>query len=250
MNWRVIWMVILLFVGLGANAFAVLTEEVELPDAKALAQSRDEDPLIDMKFNSTSREQNFQRMGFAEDEVKKIMQKVVSLEERHQVRTDPANNRVRMCIEQADDQDAINVAFCGTESTLPVRYAAMAYLVVLKGDERRVVEFDEISAFKRQEWFSTSPVASVYNKAELTRDREPDAVRMALAAVLGKDEELLINQQAPYGRGLFNAWSWAKANDNHPGLHQRVLDYVATFQLVMEVAFTEDGLCGGIEEDE
>ena len=242
MNYRLFFIGASMVVLFGVDGFFLVDEEIVPPDAKTQVEQKQSDVLFGMQFTASAREGNLQKMGFATDEVTELLKKISVLEEKYKVK-DPSQDLVTVRIEAASDPDALASAFCGTGATLPVRYAAMGFLVADKGGALKAVDFEEISALEYQEWAKSARVQAVYEDADLSKDRHDDAVRMALAATLARDEQTLLDHKSPFGRGLFSGWSWPDAQKKHPGIRQRVIDYAALMHLVLEVANREGGLC-------
>ncbi len=243
MSWRLFVIGLMLVAAMGFNGFLLYNEEIVSPDAKTKAETRQEDTLFGMRFNVPEREANIGKMGFGPDEIKDILKRINTLEEKYRVK-DPAYNQVVVKIESTDDQDALAAAFCGTGSTLPVRYAAMAFLLEEKDTKLRAVDIEEISSFKYNEWATAARIQTAYEEADRTKDRKEDAVRMVMAAVIARDEATLIDHASPWGGGfLGGGWAWAGVQKKHPGVKTRVIDYVALMHLVLETANAEGGLC-------
>jgi hypothetical protein len=243
MNWRLFFVGIMILVGFAFNGFLLYNEEIVSPDARTKADERAQDKLFGMHFTAPEREANIVSLGFDPDEVKDILKRIGTLEEKYKVK-DPQLNQVAVKIEGAEDQDALAAAFCGTGSTLPVRYAAMPFLLQDKDGQLKAVDVEEISSFQYANWAKTSRIQTAYDEADRTKDRKEDAPRMVLAALLARDEETLITHKSPWGRGVaFSGWSWADVQKKHPGLKLRLSDYVALMHLVLETANAEGGLC-------
>lgn len=242
MNWRLFLIGMSLVVMGGVNVGLVLNEEIVPPDKQTKAEARANDPLFGMQFNASARESNIQKMGFGPEEVAEILKKVSSLEERYRVK-DPEFNQIEVRIEQASDPDSLVSAFCGTGATMPVRYAAMPFLIVEKGEQLKAVDVDEVSAFEYQDWAKRARIQAVYEDADLNKDRKEDSVRMAMAAILVKDEQTLLEHKSPWGRGVFSGWSWEGVQKQHTGAKTRLIEYVSLMHLTLEVANREGGLC-------
>jgi len=242
MNWRLFFIGMLILVASGIDGFLLWNEEVVPPDAKTKAEARASDPLFGMQFTPSAREPNIQKMGFGPEEVVEILKKLVVFEDKYRVK-DPTLNQIQVRIENGSDPDGLVAAFCGTGSTLPVRYAALPWIVMEMGEQLKVVDVEEISSFELQEWSKTARIPATYEEAELGKDRKEDATRMTVAAILSRSEQALLDHASPWGRGLWAGWSWTDVQKKHPGIRQRVIEYTALMHLVLEVANTEGGLC-------
>lgn len=226
----------------GALLFDEGNDRICPPDAKSKAEVRAEDPFPAMRFNPTERENNLKSFGLTGDEVKATLNKIGSLEERYQIK-DPQLDLVTARIQGSED-DGLESAFCGADTTLPVRYGAMAYLVKERDGKLRAVDLEEVSSFSYQQWAREARIPAVYAEADLTKDRKDDSVKMAMAALLARDEATLLEHKSPWGRGVIvGGWSWDAVQKKHPGIKERVLDYIAVLHVVLEVARREGGLC-------
>lgn len=239
---RLVWIALFGFAALAFNGFLLFDEEIVQPDAVTQKEQRRQDALFGMGFSAAEREGNLGKMGFGPDEVKSILARIGDLEEKYKVK-DPNLNQIAVRIESADDQDGLAAAFCGTGSTLPVRYAALAYLVEERDGRLKAVEVDEKSAFQFEEWARAARIQAAYEEGELTKDRKEDATRMVLAAILARDEGTLLERKSPWGGGFLSGWSWSDVKKKHPGIDKRLQDYVAVLHLALETANAEGGLC-------
>ena len=239
---RLGWIALATFAAIAFNGSLLFDEEVVAPDAVTQKEQRAKDELFGMRFNAAEREGNIGRMGFGPDEIKTILGRIGDLEEKYRVK-DPTLNQIAVRIESADDQDGLAAAFCGSGSTLPVRYAALPYLVEERDGRLKAVEVDEISSFQYAEWAKSARIQAAYEEADLTTDRKEDATRMVLAAILARDEGTLLERQSPWGGGFLSGWSWADVKKKHPGIDKRLQDYVALLHLALETAGAEGGLC-------
>lgn len=239
---RLLWIGLISFAAMAFNAFLLRNEEVVAPDARTKAETRAEDVLFGMRFNAAEREANVGRMGFGPDEIKQVLARIGDLEEKYKVK-DPTFNQIAVRIEAADDQDGLAAAFCGTGSTLPVRYAAFPYLVEERDGKLKAVDVEMISSFQRGDWASQARIEPAYEAGDRTKERKEDATRMVMAAILARDEESLLEHRSPWGGGFLSGWSWDGVKKKHPGVQQRLVDYVALLHLTLETANAEGGLC-------
>lgn len=239
---RLFWCALFIFGAFAFNGFLLFDEEIVAPDAKTKAEERAQDALFGMRFNAAEREGNLGKMGFGPDEVKTILQRIGDLEEKYKVK-DPSLNQIQVRIDSAEDQDGLAAGFCGTGSTLPVRYAALEYLVEERDGKLKAVDVEEISSFQRGEWAAQARIQAAYEEGDRTKDRKEDATRMTLAAILARDEGTLLEHKSPWGGGFLSGWSWDDVKKTHKGIDKRLFDYVALLHLVLETAGAEGGLC-------
>lgn len=244
MNWR-------LLVASGAAFFALVwagvlmfDEEIVEVDARTKVEQAQQDKLFGMQLVASQREKNFKDMGFADDEVAALQKKIGVLEEKYHTK-DPDQDVVSVRIDAASDQDELAAALCGTNASLPVRYAAMKFLMVDRGGRLAAADLDEISSLELQPWAKAARIEAVYEMAEVQTDRKDDATRMGLAAIIaGADAtDLLLNKKSPFGRGVFAGWDWASVQKKYPGTRDTLIDYVALLHLVGEVANSDKGMC-------
>ncbi len=244
MNWR-------LLVGVGATFFAfvwaavlMFDEDIVEVDARTKIEQNQQDPLFGMQFAASQREGNFKKMGFSDDETAALVKKVGVLEEKYHTK-DPTQDVVSVRIDAASDQDGLSAALCGTNASLPVRYAAMKFLMVDKGGRIQAADLDEVSSLELQPWAKAARVEAVYEMAEAQTDRKDDATRMGLGAIIAGPEatDLLLNKKAPFGRGVFSGWDWSAVQKKYPGTTDRLMEYVALLHLVGEVANADKGIC-------
>lgn len=230
------------FAAIAFNGFLLFDEEIVAPDAVTQKEERAKDELFGMRFNAAEREGNIGKMGFGPEEIRAILARIGDLEEKYRVK-DPKFNQIAVRIEAADDQDGLAAAFCGTGSTLPVRYAALAYLVEERDGRLKAVDVDEVSSFQYAEWAKAARIQAAYEGGDRTKDRKEDATRMVLAAILARDEATLLERKSPWGGGFLSGWSWGDVKKKHPGIEKRLNDYVALMHLALETANVEGGLC-------
>ncbi len=247
MSGRAIALMLFLPLVMIAAVGLVLTEEVlqSKEATKAQADTR-KDPLVGMRFNSASRTENFQRMGFDEKEQPRIQKELKILVDRFEVQTNPGGNRVRKMLEQVDDQDALEEAFCRSDR-LPVRYAAMNFLLINKDAGLRPVDLAQITGLEAQGWFAEkrSVISSLHESADLRTDRREDSTRMVIGAILADKMDLLQKEEVPfsYSSLSWNGWSWDRLKEMSPGVDGIAIAYVALLQIVGEVAFSEGSIC-------
>lgn len=245
MNGRIVTIVLAVLVSVLVNGALLFDEsqgKICPPDEQTKAEARSQDKLFGMQFTPASREKNIKEMGFSPDDAKAILTALSALEERYQTKN-PELDRVTALLEASDD-DGLEAGFCGSGTTLPVRYGAMAYLVKERDGILTPLDLDVISEFQLQDWAKGWRTPAVYGDAELTKERKDDAPRMVLAAILARDETTLLEHKSPWGRAvLVGGWSWDGVAKKHPGIHDRVRQYVAVMHLVLEVASRDGSLC-------
>ncbi len=221
----------------GVLGYLLSSEEIVSGDEHADTVAMVEDPLIDMPYTSTSRAKDFEDLGLPERLVKKAVDKARRYDEGDE------GARLRVRLEETEDLTELADALCGESSQLRPRYGALRFLVEEVQGQRRPVNINRISALQRQDWSKVSPIVSVYNDAELTSDRKPDATAMAIAAILVGKESDLMNGYKPWGRGLTGGWSFDKVVDDNPGVDTLLVEYFVLMHLAVEWANQDGGLC-------
>lgn len=243
MNWRMILLGVYLPISIIGAIGLAWQEEIADSQNQTIAKAVKVDPLLDMKFNEQSRRGNLQAMGLTDPEIDITMKKIAQLSDLYHVSTDPGGNSIFKRISATDDQDALASAFCRSDH-VPVRYAAMRFLVVKKGGVLQGINYGEVDRLEPQDWYDDSKIISVHEMADLSTDVKSDATKMAFAAILTEKTDLIIKQQAPYGNALLGVgWDWDEVKKLSPGIAERVMTWMAILHLTEEVAFKPDGLC-------
>lgn len=195
------------------------------------------DPLIDMKYVAGARQTNMERFGLTEPMIKKALDRMRDIDERHK-------DRLRIGLENAPDPTALADALCGQTNQVRPHYGALRFFVEEEQGQRRPIRPEVALDLQRQEWSKVAPIAEVYNHAELAEERKPDTTLMAIAAILLAKEDDLLNDYKPFGRGFAATWSWPDVVKQYPGIEDIAVNYFALMHVVVEMATGEDGLCG------
>jgi hypothetical protein len=228
----------LLLAAAGLNLYLVLGERVVQSEKTVRHQVERSDPLLDLRYSKANRKSNLERFGLTEDEVAAALRRLNDMD-------DPdgrARSKLAMFMDQAGDQTRLDQAFCGSGQVRP-RYAVMAYLIKEEGGKRKALSLGRVSGLEREGWSQTARIAEVYGELELAAERKPDATVMGLAAILLGREQDVIDQSSHWGEGLRGRWSWKKVKAEHPGVGERLTEYLALMHLSMEVATSEGGFC-------
>ncbi len=238
MSWRLLFGIFAVVIALGLNLYLLSAEEISSSEQQVRHSKSVEDPLLDLTYVSGNRESNFKAFGLDEGEVKQATKRVGDLQDLY------ADRLVRL-LDQAPEPVELADDLCGTSRGLPSRYAAMHFVVAEKGGERIPVDFRRYGGFKRQEWSFVATISAVYQEVELREDRQEDATRMGIAAVLAAQEALVLDNRTPWGRGLApGTWSWDKVESQFPGVHERTIKYLSMMHLTLELARADGGICG------
>jgi hypothetical protein len=228
----------LLLAGLGVNLYLMIDERVVESEKTVRHRVERVDPLLDIKYTKANRKANLVAFGLSEDEVGRALSRLNDLDDAQE------RNRsmLAMFLDQAGDQARLDKAFCGSGQVRP-RYAVMVYLIKDEGGKRKALSLRRVSGLEEEGWAQTARIAEVYGELELAAERKPDATIMGLAAILLGREQDVIDHSAHWGEGLRGRWSWDKVKKEHPGIEERVIEYLALMHLSLEVATAEGGFC-------
>jgi len=219
------------------NGRLLYTEEVLDPEKSQRHVAQKEDPLAGLRYNKARREQNLKAYGFKDTMLRDALEKMRDLDDRY-------GERLTNMLEAVSDPDALADALCGTTNQVRPRYGGFRLFVEASGGQRDPIRLNRVTGLKIQNWYKVSPISQVYQHVELTNDPKPDATLMAVAAILVDREQDLLEDHKPWGRGMFGgSWSWAKVQEEHPGISDRVIRYFALTHLALEQVNTGDGIC-------
>jgi hypothetical protein len=226
----------------GVDAYLVIKERVAPSEQKARHLAIREDPLITLKYTRGNREANLTAFGFDADMTARALDRLRDLDDRHR-------EKLRILLEQAPEPTDLADSICGQTNQVRPRYGAFRFFVAEDRGQRDPVRISRVSGLQWQDWSKVAPLSEVYAHTELAEDRKEDATRMSMAAVLVQKEEDLLNDYAPWGRGLVSTWSWKRLVEENPGITERLVETVALIHLSLEIAHGEGGLCGLDAED-
>ena len=223
-NWRLFMAGASLFLGVGVNGYLLSMEDISGVEEGSKQLIRAEDPLR-ISYVKAERENNMKTFGLDDAKAKAAAKKVQDLEDQN-------GERLAVLLREAGDPNQLADALCGETQDVRPRYGALRYIISLEKGRRQVVNL-------------RPPVGEVYRDAELLDDRQPDATVMAIASILLNKESELLDHNAPWGRGITGQWSWDKVKKENAGVEERVIEYLATMHLLIELAQAEGGLCDG-----
>jgi hypothetical protein len=236
-NWRLFMAGASLFLGIGVNGYLLSVEDISGVEQGSKQLIRAEDPLR-ISYVAAERENNMKTFGLDEAKAKQASKKVQDLQ-------DDYGERLTVLLREAGDPNQLADALCGETQDVRPRYGALRYIINEEKGRRQVVNLRRVSGIEAQDWYLLSSVGEVYREAELLDDRQPDATVMAIAAILLAKESELLDHNAPWGRGIALQWSWDKVKKENAGVEERVIEYLATMHLLVELAQAEGGLCDG-----
>lgn len=236
-NWRLFMAGASLFLGVGVNGYLLSVEDISGVEQGSKQLIRAEDPLR-ISYVVGERENNMKTFGLDDAKAKQASKKVQDLQ-------DDYGERLTVLLREAGDPNQLADALCGETQDVRPRYGALRYIINEEKGRRQVVNLRRVSGIEAQDWYLLSSVGEVYREAELIDDRQPDATVMAIAAILLAKESELLDHNAPWGRGIALQWSWDKVKKENAGIEERVIEYLATMHLLVELAQAEGGLCDG-----
>lgn len=224
--------------GIGVNLYLLAGERVVESEKTVRHRVERVDPLLDIQYAKAMRKSNLNKFGLPESELNQCLERLSDLDDANESN----QSMLAMFLDQAGDQHRLDQAFCGSGQVRP-RYAALAYLVKEEGGKRKALNIRRVSGIEYEGWAQTARIAEVYGELELASERKEDATIMGIAAILLGREQDVIDHSAHWGEGLRGRWSWDKVKKEHPGIDQRVIEYLALMHLTLEVATSEGGFC-------
>jgi len=231
-----------LMVAIGISGYLLYQEEVAPPEVTASHVVLKVDPLLQVRYTESNRKQNLKVFGLPDRLAKAALDRMRRIEMQHE-------RKIEILLNGAADPNALADALCGETAQVRPRYGALRFLVKEKQSRRDPIRISSVTGLEVAEWALVAPIGDVYAEAELSDKRQEDATLMALAAILEGSEEDLLEGYKPWGRGILpGAWSWDGVMKKHPGVDERVVEYIAVMHLFVEKANADGGICG--EEDE
>jgi hypothetical protein len=228
-----------LFALLAGNAYLIYTEVIATKSEQVVNELRNTDPLIDLTYSKGNRAENFEKFGMDSKMNLEAMQFISDLEEEYR-------RKISRMLINAGDPTALARSLCGNTNDVRPRYAALEFLVAPDGEELRPLDLQSVSDLEPQEWASVSPWSRVFQLVELGSSRQEDATVMGVAAILTRQEQKVIQHERPWGHpyGGGSAWSWRKVKNDYPSIDRLVLEYLALMHITVEIAQSDDGICG------
>ncbi len=214
---------------------ALIFKEKRIPAQKsAEAIARIEDAMNDASYISSARQANLQAIGLDAAQARRAGARITELERDHAV-------KLRTWMQIYGDPDQLAQMLC-TEGALPPRYGAL-FFFVQEGRTRIPVKLETMTELAVQQWaerVNQDLVREVYKAVDRVDGRKKDASIMALAAILLKKEQALLNAESPWGP---RSWSWSEVRQKNPGIEERVIEYLAVMHLAAETALGEGDVC-------
>lgn len=226
----------LLISGILIVAFTVLSFAITKESPNEVVSEELEDIIIDrlrdISYRPGNRKDNFSAFGLWDEEVERALE-IAEEAEKYK-------SKLILNFEQVRDVEQAVDVFCGHESEIRPRYAALRFAVHVRGENRVPMKMKRIK-LKPQNWVDALALNDIYADNELVKDAQPDATVMVIASILSNSEDLLIDRQEPFGRGY--KWSWKKAKIEFPEVQEAVIEYLANMHVMVEVAQGPDGIC-------
>ena len=217
-----------LMVAIGISGYLLYQEEVAPPEVTASHVVLKVDPLLQVRYTESNRKQNLKVFGLPDRLAKAALDRMRRIEMQHE-------RKIEILLNGAADPNALADALCGETAQVRPRYGALRFLVKEKQSRRDPIRISSVTGLEVAEWALVAPIGDVYAEAELSDKRQEDATLMALAAILEGSEEDLLEGYKPWGRGILpGAWSWDGVMKKHPGVDERVVEYIAVMHLFVE----------------
>jgi hypothetical protein len=203
----------------------------------ASIRSEFQDKLLDLSYTKEERESNLKAFGLPDPLIRRTLKEITNYE-RNQLQ------KIDSLVAEAPDIDQVHKAFCSRSNARRPRYEALKFLVK-EDNGRRPLNLDRAEPLNYFEWADTARIEAVFRFLELPEDgnRRDDATMMGIAAVLLEQEELVIDGDAPWGRGA-HKWSWEDVVIKWPYADDRVVAYFALLHIFSERVHREGQLCG------
>ena len=189
---------------LAASSYLMINEQITKSEQERRSDQKITDPHRDMKYTASSRKENFMAFGMDEPMALRTVDRLERIDEE----------RLVGLIRSADESNALADALCGSTRQRRPRYGALDFLVEEDNAKRSTISLRVVSRLKRQEWVKTAPIQGVYETADLAKPNKPDSTLMAMAAILTRQEETLIDKKKPWG----SRWSWEKVKEGSSGI--------------------------------
>lgn len=240
MNGRLLSGIVAFMVLVPVTAGVLISEQIVGKSGTQDAAVGPQDALGGLQYVRIKRKDNLTKMGFDEGEVTRILGRIDSFEKRWNV-GDPVRDVIALLLDQTDDLSLLENAFCGRVS--PARYTALQLLVQDTNGELRARELEALPRFETMGWYDIDRPLRVASAIDQIENREIDATRMGLAAILARQIPLVLDRKAPWGPTLFNNWSWPAVQKKWPGVEAKLEAYIATLHLVLENVTGDGGMC-------
>jgi hypothetical protein len=221
----------------GLHSYLILKEEIVSFEGASTISRSEQDALLTIRYNATSRRENLRRFGLDDALTDRVVAQIEATEAEH-------GRRLEKLLKNAGDPQAVADGLCGELSETRPRYGALPFVVEERGTERRVIDVGRISSIDAQPWAVTAQISGVYGELEQAgEERQEDATLIAIAAILLGQEPAAIQRSAPWGSALWGRWSWGSVQERFPTAKGLMVNYFATMHLVVELAQREGGIC-------
>ena len=228
MNWRGFMVAASLVLLVAANIFLVSTENLVVTTKEEVVEQLD--PLRLLIYQPETREEVIRELGASRlDGFERALSSALS--QSGQI----ANSLNNLVANGAEEADLVQRSLCG-ESNLPVRYAAIQFLV---SESREVVRLRDLN-FESQLGFNGAMLFDMHQRFELLPPERQTPTLMILAAYLSGHGAAALAGEGGWSR---SEWSLQRVFSDNAGLESTVARYLALMITTLEVANAGGGVC-------
>jgi hypothetical protein len=228
MNWRRFMVAASLTLLLAANIFLISTENLVVTTKEEVVAQLD--PLRLLIFQPETRQENIRELGASRlDGFDRALSSALS--QSDQIMASLSN----LVANGGDEADLVQRGLCD-DSGLPVRYAAIQYLV---SESREVVRLRDLS-FESQPGFNGAMLLDMHQRFELLPPEREMPTLMVLAAYLSGHGAAALSGEGGWSRA---EWSLERVFSDNADLESKVARYLALMLVTLETANEGGGVC-------
>jgi len=228
MNWRGFMVAASLVLLVAANIFLVSTENLVVTTKEEVVEQLD--PLRLLIYQPETREENLRELGASRLEgFDRALSSALS--RSTQITTSLDN----LIANGSEDSEFVQRSLCG-DSNLPVRYAAIQFLVSESGDVLRLRDLN----FEAQMGFNGAMLFDMHQRFELLPPVREVPTLMVLAAYLSGRGAAALAGEGGWSR---TDWSLQRVFSDNAGLESTVARYLALMIATLEAANAGGGVC-------
>jgi hypothetical protein len=211
-----------------ANYFLVSTENLVVTTKEEVVEQLD--PLRLLLFQEETRDENIRELDARGLEgFERALSSALS-------QSDQITASLNGIVANGDEEaDFVQQALCGG-SNLPVRYAAIQYLV---SESREVVRLRDLN-FEPQPSFNGAMLLDMHQRFELLPPERQTPTLMILAAYLSGHGSSALSGEGGWSRA---DWSLQRVFRDNSGLESKVARYLALMLATLEAANAGGGVC-------
>jgi len=211
-----------------ANIFLVTTEDLVVTTKEEVVEQLD--PLRLLIFQPETRDENIRELGAGKlDGFERALNSSMSQSEQI------INSLNNLVSNGSDEAEQVQMALCG-DSNLPVRYAAIQYLV---SESRDVIRLRDLT-FDASPGFNGAMLLDLHQRFELLPPERADPTLMVLAAYISGHGAAALAGEGGWSR---TDWSLDRVFSDNVGLETSVARYLALMLATLEAANTGGGVC-------